>query len=525
MTRTAARVGPALAATLALAVLHGPPGADATATPRDARAPSDFEAARAAGDWLAGRLEDGAVPTPSGTDLGLTVEVGLALAELDPVRYAPQLAAVDETVAAGAEDHTTGSGDTAGATARLLTYVLVRGDDPRDTGGVDLQQRLESAVSEVPLSRGRLGGSDVAGQAYAARALLTLGSDRAEDVTDYLLAQSCEGLFRADLPAATAPDQGCAGSEPRAGSSDATATAVLQLLAAGATDAPDVDETVADAVDALPRFVVHRDDDGVPNTASAGLALRALEAAGAAVGALGTDLVRTVAAQQVTGLVPCDGRLVPDAVGAVAFDRAEYDAGVDEGITADRAVRWTRTTAVVAPALVGLPTPRDDVRVRSAGSAPFQAAGRPAGVRVVGLALGQKVCLAGPGARVRVTGPGEVAALDLVMPAGTASRTYRLAGVDSAVTFRVLDRARLRVAVARASVPRGGRQTITVRGLEAGERVTVRLAGRVVDRGSAGPRGWFRTRVAAEAPRGRVPVRATGVFPGLRSGTASFRVT
>ena len=336
-----------------------PPSATATAT----SPPDGPEAARTAGSWLRAQLTDGLVRNEQYDvdDVGLTLDVGLALEDVEPgsaqsITRALQRPGVlsDYLTAAGGAEY-------AGATAKALVFADVAGLEATDVAGTDLVSRLEGLViTDGPATgrvqdRGETDYANVIGQVYAVRALRSVGSPLADDVTAYLLGLQCSaGWFPGELPGAGAADQTCDGS-PRLGP-DADATA----LAAGSISAPPgesadqagTDTAVQEALDWLER---RQRPDGsvagdvgseraVPNANTTGLAGWALGRAGR-IGAAGKAATWLVEHQ-----VPADesGALAGEA-GAVAYDEDALER--PGGITRRSADQWRRATAQAVLAL------------------------------------------------------------------------------------------------------------------------------------------------------------------------------
>lgn len=318
--------------------------------------------------WLAGQTTDGVVYNDQFdfNDYGLTVDLGLALVELD--RQQSTLAQVADALADGAASYTTGvdfgSEDVyAGATAKLATFAVRVGEDPASFGGLDLVAQLEDRVVTEGPSTGRIQDAsefgdfaNTLGQAYAVEALDAAGSELADEALDFLLAQQCDaGFFRLGFTTDTqASDQTCEGgvaSGDSAADTDATAIALLGLLSLDRT------RPVRRALDQASDWLIGAQKangslGGGPsteasNTNSTGLASWAL-------GELGACTSAREAAQWVKGLqvgAANDTGLAAER-GAIAYDRTAWRAGKDEGITEESRDQWRRATTQAAPALL-----------------------------------------------------------------------------------------------------------------------------------------------------------------------------
>lgn len=370
MTRlTAALPALLLAGSVALSGCGGDP-----AGPTDERssetapesAPEVSPAAVAAADWLGGQLTDGLVVNEQYdvADVGLSIDVALGLADVDPATAAAVGDAVTEprTLAGYVGDPDTAA--YAGATAKAAVLATTLDLDPTDVGGLDLPARLEGLVSTEGPTAGRVvdAGPDdfanVVGQTFAVRALDGAGDgDLADDVSAFLVQQQCDdGGFRSTFSAPRAADQGCGDADVP--DTDTTALAVVALLGRD-----DDEEAAAAAEEALSWLLAEQEDDGsfaggvvgaqddpVPNANSTGLAGQALALAG-------EDDAAGQAARWVSGLqVDADapGPLAEE-VGAVAYDQDALDRGAGQGITVPQQDQWRRTTAQAVLALAAVP--------------------------------------------------------------------------------------------------------------------------------------------------------------------------
>ncbi len=218
--------------------------------------------------------------------------------------------------------------------------------------------------------------------------------------------------------------------------------------------------------------------------------------------------------------------------GAIAYDQTAFNDATGGGASHPTRYedRWRRATTQAAPALAAALTSAD---VTFAGPTGFQRAGSQPTLTVSGAAEGERVCLSGPGvAGVRgLTAPGGTTPISttVLLPGTTATPVYTIATATGTRTlaFKVLGRTKLDVKAKKKKVDKGDRQTIKVKGLEAGERVVVRIRDKKVASGVAKADGTFKAKVRIKnklARPGRPKVVVTGEFKDLRKGTAYFRV-
>lgn len=314
--------------------------------------------------WLNKQLTDGLVHNDQFgfDDYGLSIDVGIALGELDQPQSARK---VSKAVAANIDSYTTGadfdSSDIyASATAKAAAFAQVTGGDPSDFGGVDLIARLGKRVANKAPIAGRIQdkGTDdfanVIGQSFAVQALTTARHRKAGKATRFLVAQQCKaGYFRLNFTKnKAAKDQTCDGGKRKSTSApdtDATALAVLSLLELPAPRGALVNKTVAKAVAWLARTQAKNGSFGggtsteAPNANSTGLAARALAASG--VCAKANKAVSWLGKLTVTD--------VSGENGAIAYDKAAL-ATAEDGISDAERDQFVRATAQAAPALAVL---------------------------------------------------------------------------------------------------------------------------------------------------------------------------
>ena len=498
--------------------------------------PSGNAPVAGAAGWLTGQLTDGILLNEqydNYPDIGLTIDAALGLAGVgDTAGVATIASAVgDPAVLPGY----IGDGESeaySGSTAKALLLAQADGADATDFGGVDLVDRLESLV----LTEGEVAGriqdrsawgdyANVIGQAYAVAGLDAAGSTLSDSTTDFLLQQQCTaGYFRLYLPAADADQATCdqAGSPA---SVDATAVAVRALLPQ--TDDLDIAPAVTEALDWLASQQADDGslgggaDDAVANTNSTGLAGWAFGLAGrtAEAGAAAD----WVLGRQVSAADACQPNALRRDLGAIAYDDAGRSAGENDGITVQAQDQWRRASAQALPALQWLSSEQPMGDVRFSGPEKFSQVS--ISLTVTGLAEGEEACLRGKGVRDLLVGPRSIG-YEIKAPSRTTHRSYTLTRLGVApvtVGTTVLAARKLPFTLKKARVASGKRQVVKIRGLEAGERVTVRFRGQRVDRGHAGRAGRFVSKFKVTGASGGAKVKVVGQFAN-RKNRKGFRV-
>ena len=258
-----------------------------------------------------------------------------------------------------------------------------------------------------------------------------------------------------------------------------------------------------------------------PNSNSTGLAGWALnladehEAAEAAA--------TWIRGRQVSGL-DCEGELAGE-LGAIAYDRAAYDAGRTAGITVPAAGQWDFATIQALPALLAAPTSEsgeiDLGRIPS-----FLDGGGQQRLVVTGLAPGQRGCASiGRNSRRVLGGTDGIARVRVPVPDRTGPIQVSADAIDQAVAVAgivALAGKRLPLEL-RFDVHPRGRQRVVVRGLWAGEPVVVKDDGDVVARGRANADGRFVAEYGVGRQRGNHEVVVVGRFKDRRNA-ASYHV-
>ena len=533
MKHTTRRLAALAAAPLLAGVLVAPQAAQA--------APERTPQAHAAAQWLTDQLDGGIVSYETGfgvyPDPGLSIDALLSLASLGG--YANDVQDIADGVAASVGDYTglsTEGEAYSGAIAKAAVAAQTAGRDPRSFGGQDLIAQLEGLVQTSEGSEGRVKDKSQYGdyanlfsQAFAAQALDTAGSSQAGSVTQYLVGQQCPaGYFRLALASSTAT---CGADDANAPDTDATAQAVLSL----SQQSDDTD--VAAALDKAEGWLLgQQGTDGsfgggtsteASNTNSTAIAALALDRAGDSGAA--AKAAAWIAGRQVTTTQGCGTDLVYDR-GAVAYDDATFTAGRSAGITDDTFGKWFRSTAPAVAAL-GLytapaPAPATTLSV-TRGTTGYVQASSTLDVTVSGLTAGEDVCVTSyfsPGAQANDEG---VATLPFKVRSSTGTQTVVVTGSRAARTgqlvLKVLAAKRLTTNVRSARIKVGATQRYAIRGLAAGEKVTLTLDGRRIRTATARADGVLAGSFTSRGV-GKHTLKAVGQFSN-RYGSTSFTVT
>ncbi|MBL0747229.1 hypothetical protein [Nocardioides baculatus] len=407
--------------------------------------PAGTRALTVGGAWLAAQLEDGLLIGEFGPEYGPSIDAGLALSEAG---NATGVSAVDTALRGAITSYITGEayGDVgstyAGATAKAATFATVAGSDPESYGGVDLVSRLEDVVSQTAPIEGRIEDvssygdyANVISQSFAARALTTVGSDRADEATAFLLDQQCgAGYFRFGLTSdKTSPQQGCvAGAAGSAADLDATSITVINLLSTPGASPDAIAAARSGAAwletqQAADGSFGAGSDDGV-NANTTGLA-------GWAMGEAGKTPAATAAAGwlrgvQVADLAPCATTLAADN-GAIAPNPTDLAATrTAGGIPSAKRFTYAFATAQALPALGNVPT-----GAAVTLSAPATAVEKSTvTVTVTGLGAGEPGCVSFGSETKKVTGTGSPVPVTFTLPAGAATHTFRVATLTGSTT-------------------------------------------------------------------------------------------
>ena len=501
--------------------------------------------------WVAGQLDHGLAHNSQYgfDDYGLSADLAFGLMEVG--EYPATVGATLDAMQTGAHDNwytSTYHNVTttyAGSLAKLLVLAQEGGRTTTSFGGVDLVSTLEGRVASTAPIAGRIqdennsyGDANVIGQAYAARGLHAAGSNLSGEALAFLLEQQCpNGGFRVDFTAdKTAAGQSC--TDNAAATTDATAIALQQLRAIGSGTG--VSAAITSATTYLDT-TQHADGSWGGGAGTSG---SNSNSTGLAATALGGSTQSQKAAQwlrarQSTFYDLCDR--LGSARGAFAYDDAALAKGRAQGITTTTQDQFRRASAQALPGLLYLPSgaaPTSSGRVASAPApvqpAPslytpsgYHAAGSRVTTRTFAVTAGERLCLVGPGAAVQGVASGTSWTSSFVLPAGTATRSYRVWSTDTGSTPKsvsVLGATRLTLTRAAYRVARGHRTTVTIGHLARGERATLYFRHRLVGSGTAGADGLVAVSFSAGSVLGRKPVVAYGQFGGLRNGRTTVKV-
>lgn len=473
------------------------------------------------------------VPDPTPIDQGVSWLTGQSFfsagARIDVLQ---QLKALDKTTAAneqlaqiktGAADYAT----SAEAKAKLIFAGDLMGQDANTWGAGNLVQGVADGVDDTT---GRIEGDYVtpASQALAARALGAFNgrenNGEFSTARDYLLSQQCaDGRYRDGL-AATSCDV-----DEAAGSVDATAFVVLYL---NDSSDPAIASSVTKARAWLER-AQHADGSwfsldqlwaaGVANANSTGLAALAV-----GPGAEATKAARWLRTLQVRDPGTCTSGFGASDRGAVAFTKADYDAGREAGLDEGQYTRssWVYATQQSLAVLKYAPAAAGALSLT--GARAYVKAGSVHGLAARNVAPYSKACLTGPGAKqgwdANTTGASN---RSVRMPAGTAHRTYRLidsAGRQDTHVFRVLGRKTFNIRKDKSRVRRGRYQHVLIKGLAPRERINVFYKGKRIRHTHASATGVYTTKFRVGHSTGRKKLVIKGQFGDIRKAVRHFRV-
>jgi hypothetical protein len=452
MSHPARRIGVLFAASVVTAGILAAPGSAGAApvagvTPAST-AGTDSTPSRIAANWLEKELTDGLMVGSQGTDYGLTVDAGLAMANVNKVRAVNTInAALEPKIADYIGDGTKES--YAGPVAKTAAFARAARKNVTSYGGVNLVTTLEERVADADagVTAGRISDksehgdyANVVGQTYAVRALTLAGSSEAGTARDFLLKQQCtSGYFRLNFDKPTSETQGCV--EGAAGSEvdpDATALAVINLVGSG-----DNSPAVTGAIDRAADWLVQRQR---PSGAfRGGTSTKVINSNTTALAgyALGITQRRDAAmkagfwlrARQPIDRFKCRTALTRDT-GAVAYRQSAVGAARTGGISKDARDEWRRTTAQAVLGLQWAPARTEKLRVE--GRARGQA-GKKVQFRVFGLAPGERGCIQVKGQFKRVMGKrtGGKVARGLKLPAGNRNRTITVKVEDQVVRTKI----------------------------------------------------------------------------------------
>jgi hypothetical protein len=514
--RASALVAVPVLALGALTVATGPASAGGTYDPT---------ALAAAASWIGhqtnsrGLLESGFEDSGSGAwvlydDQGLTIDAVESLAEAGAAPAT--VTAMTDAVEGEASEYAAYG---PGSKAKLLVLADTTHRDLATFGGGGLAAGVEEEISTATGSEGRLENAygSVLSQAYTARALTAVGSAKAASSVGYLLRQQCSaGFFRESF---VSGDDCLDGTS--APSVDATAVAVLEL--SGHVSSPAVTTALAKARAWLATKQLADGSwtasvPGEGNANTTGLAARALGPSAAAQKAA-VWLWHHQAAST-------DPAVLAKDKGAISVDDAGYADGRSSGLDERSRTVWVRATAQALATLRWLPSASTGRLVLS-GPGGYQRARTSVTLRVTGTKPGDRLTLVGPGVSRSVTAGSTSWSVRVALPAGTATRSYRITdnrGHAAVRSISVLGATRLVAHPSRQHVKRAHLVTVRVRGLARYEYAQVRYRGHVVRVGHADAHGRFTARVRVGRSLGVKVIRAYGRFGEIRHGQTAIRV-
>ena len=536
IAHTTTRLG-AYAASAALVISGAVSGTLLAVAPADA-ATHDPVAANLGAGWLQGQLSHGVLHNNQYNfdDIALSADFAYALDAVGG--HATTVASILDTIEPRAHDewYTSTFGGTTttygGSIAKLLVLVQQTGGTPTSYGGRNLVSLLGAQVATAAPVAGRLqntndafGDANTIGQAYAAHGLKTANAAQATNATSFLLKQQCPGggfrlLF---TPSKTATGQSCTDSTKA--ETDVTAIAVLQLASQAGSPG-----TVATAVTAARTWLAgQQKSDGswgggpstqASNANSTGLAAQALGNT-----ARSEKAAQWLRAHQATDYDACD-RLAGQR-GAVAYDDAGLATGRREGITNPAADQWRRASAQAVPALTYLPKDATPAAPVLSGPRGYLKAGTRAALTTTGVGTGDRLCLTGVGAAVQGTASGTTWRSTVTLPAGTATRVYKVRdsfGHADTQALSVLGRRTLSGTKSQFRVKRRHLVTATVGGLAPGEWSRIYYKGAFVRSGHATATGKFVATFRVGRSKGRKLVQGFGQFTDIRRGATTIKV-
>lgn len=525
----ARRLGLLAATGVALATFTSPAQAAGTSsTPVDA-----------AKTWLLGSLQSDLLPSSFGANYGGSADASLSLAKIGDTADAK---AVATAIASHIDDYITGDafGDAnstyAGAVAKAAVTLQTSGISTADVGSshVDLISKLEGQVQ----ASGRIQDTssygdyeNVLGQSYAVRALTTAGSSDASDVTEFLLSQQCSaGWFRQsfDNDGASTPtgtDKSCADDATSTPSVDATATAVLALqplAASNSTAATAVAHAVSWllSVQAADGSWTDGSSAGVANTNSTGLAGQAIAAVDGTTAPV-RHAATFVREQQLANVGSCTP-FATASVGAIGHTSSDWTTG--QGKAGAQSDDFWLPTAQALPILAYVPA---TAKLTLTGPTGFVSQGSRHTYRVSGDAGGAPVCVTGGHAAVlKRIGLSGTTSLSIIERIGTDDRKIVVTdGTHSASTVtKVLGTKTFKVRVAHSSIKRHQTDKVTITGLAAHEKVSIRWRGKTVKRATATSKGTYVYTLHVGGKLGKGGVGVTGQFAN-RGGASHITVT
>lgn len=523
-----------------------------TGTAQAVQPGADPAPAAASITWLKTQLGDGVLlsgPYGGATyeNVGGTIDAALGARVVGDTAT---VTALRDAVAARVGSYTgTEENTSAGGTAKAAFLAQQSGANASSFGGIDLIAKLAPQVISDGPSAGRLQDdvdtsdqfdadyANVLSQAYAVAALTTAGQAKAPSATSFLVKQQCTagyftgagGFAQSDK---TAADQTCDGNAAPA-SVDATAIAVVALSAqSGAAVKASVERAVAwlRSVQAADGSFRPAGNPGAGNASSTGYAGWALGTAGSTAAA--QNAASWIRGQQLANAGSCTTYAAADN-GAVAQNttslgnvRTTPIGSSADGIADEFRVATAQTLAALAWVPGGPGAGETTIELEK-----FVKAGTASAVANLTGARGNTLCVTPAGAaatKVVLDGNGR-AAVTLALPAthGRASLTAVDAGGESdSASVSVLAKKKVKFTVQAAgripALTQGTKALVKVRGLQPGERIQVKLAGKKVT-SVANAKGRKTVRIKVTGKPGGRKLVVKGQFAN-RTGKTTVRV-
>jgi hypothetical protein len=213
--------------------------------------------------------------------------------------------------------------------------------------------------------------------------------------------------------------------------------------------------------------------------------------------------------------------------GAVAFTQDSLTDARNDGITAGTAGEFQRATSQALVALGRVEAPATPAALALSGPTGYVQGGKAATFKVAGAVAGSRLCVTvGNNYKAGTANGSGALSLGVTLPASTATRTVTVVdanGSSATTTAKILGAKRLVVKPAVKRVRKGKKVRVTVTGLAAGEKVTLRYRGKVVATGTASAKGAFARVVKVGRKTGPAAIAATGQF-APRTGATTIRV-
>ncbi|UDY24532.1 prenyltransferase/squalene oxidase repeat-containing protein [Nocardioides sp. Kera G14] len=369
-------------------------------------------------------------------------------------------------------------------------------------------------------------------QAWAVLALAQAASAKTDAALHYLLDQQCaDGGFRTKFSPIDASAQTCADdsastdTDLTASSPDATGSAVLFLSALPASAKTDaVTTALSKATDWLVEDQSKADGSfsewyGVSGN-STGIAGRALRVVGKAGEARKAAV--WLRGRQAVAFTGCPTPLAKDR-GALSYNEDTFAGNLASGLDAAGVGSAVSVTAQSLAALGALPTTNPTPTL----SVPALRSGATGTLRISGANPGDALCVTVAGTSSKLLRAGATGA-SITAPTGVASAPISVttaSGATARASFAINTATSLKV-IAKKKIKRGKRLAVTITGLWAGEKVTIKLGKKRFGTALAnsGGKATVKKKVAKSTKLGKAKLAATGAFAN-RTGTVKIKVT